>query len=108
MLRASAVFLLFFFVGECFDPVVKADKFAQYKNEIGVGTYKTHYRVQNIGHSGKTIGSERISPIQTKRNSFLTNLQPSITVKSLQRNISFVNWAFAKMGKDIIPLYKFL
>ena len=106
------------FVREYLDPVVKADRCAQYVDDIGIAAHTTEELLQNIelvfqqiekaglklsmskctfGQTkieflGKTISTQGIAPLPEKIDKFLKNLKLPTSVKSLQRYIGFVNF----------------
>ena len=105
-------------VREYFDPLVKADRSAQYVDDIGIAANTPDELIENlelvfqqlskaglklsinnceIGQQqneclGKSISSTGIAPIEKRITDYLENLKPPNSVKALQRYLGFVNF----------------
>ena len=104
-------------VREYFDPLVKADRCAQYVDDIGIAANtsdelienlelvfqqlskaglklsmnKCEFGQQQIEYLGKSISSTGIAPIEKRIPDYLKKLKPPNSVKALQRYLGFVN-----------------
>ena len=98
--------------------MVKADRCAQYVDNIGIEAHTPEELITNlelvfqqlvkaglklsmgkcvfgqkqIEYLGKTISSTDIAPIEKRVTDYLSKLKPPNTVKSLQRYLGFVNF----------------
>ena len=119
------------------DPLVKAEKCAQYVDDIGIAASTVEELVDNIeavftkvrqaglklsmskcafGHPeieflGRSITSKGIGPIEKKIDDFLKNIKLPTSVKSLQRYIGFVQFYrqyIPRLAEKLVPLYKSL
>ena len=105
-------------VREYLDPLVKADRCAQYVDDIGIAANtpdvlienlelvfqqlskaglklsmnKCEFGQQQIENLGKSICSTGIAPIEKRITDFLKKLKPPNSVKALQRYLGFVNF----------------
>ena len=105
-------------VREYLDPLVKADRCAQYVDDIGIAAHtpdelinnlelvfqqlnkaglklsmsKCEFGQKQIEYLGKTISSTGIAPIAKRVTDYLTKLKPPNSVKALQRYLGFVNF----------------
>ena len=105
-------------VREYLDPSVKADRCAQYVDDIGIAAHtpeelitnlelvsqqlnkaglklsmsKCEFGQKQIEYLGKTISSTGIAPIEKRVTDYLTKLKPPNSVKALQRYLGFVNF----------------
>ena len=124
-------------VREYLDPLVKADKCAQYVDDIGIAANNVEELVDNIeavfmkikqaglklsmakcafGHPeieflGRSITSKGVAPIEEKIDKFLKNIKLPTSVKSLQRYIGFVQFYrqyIPCLAEKLVPLYKLL
>ena len=124
-------------VREYLDPQVKADKCAQYVDDIGIAASTVEELVDNIeavftkigqaglklsmskcafGHPeieflGRSITSEGVGPIEKKIDDFLKNIKLPTSVKSVQRYIGFVQFYrqyIPRLAEKLVPLYKLL
>ena len=124
-------------VREYLDPLVKADKCAQYVDDIGIAANTAEELVNNIeavftkirqaglklsmakcafGHPeieflGRSITTKGIAPIEEKIDKFLKNTKLPTSVKSLQRYIGFVQFYrqyIPRLAEKLVPLYKLL
>ena len=119
------------------DPVVKADQYAQYVDDIVIAANnatdltrniravfqcirnaglkltieKCHFGVRQIEVLGRTISSERVSPQAHKIQNFLKELGIPKSKKALQRYLGFViyyrNYT-PRMPEKLNPLYRLL
>ena len=106
------------FMREYLDPVVKADQYAQYVDDIGIAgniatdltryiravfqcirngglkltTEKCHFGVRQVEFLGRTISSEGVSPQTQKFQNFSNKLSFPKSKKALQRYLGFVNY----------------
>ena len=106
------------FMREYLDPVVKADQFAQYVDNIGIAANnatdltrnvravfkcirqaglklaieKCHFRVRQVEFLGKTISSEGVLPQSHKIQNVLSKLRFLKSKKALQRYLGFVSY----------------
>ena len=106
------------FMRECLNPVVKADQFAQYVDDIGIAANnatdltrnirvvfqcirnaglklpigKCHFGVRQVEFLGKTISSEGVSPQTHKIQNFSNKLRFPKSEKVSQRYLGFVNY----------------
>ena len=106
------------FMREYLDPVVKADQYAQYVDDIGIAANnatdltrniravfkcirpagvkltieKCHFGVRKFEFLGRTISPEGISPQAKKIQSFLDKLRFPKSKTALQRYLGFVNY----------------
>ena len=119
-------------VREYLDPLVKADKCAQYVDDIGIAASTVEELVDNIeavftkvrqaglklsmskcafGHPeieflGRSITSKGIGPIEKKIDDFLKNIKLPTSVKSLQRYIGFVQFYrqyIPRLAEKLVP-----
>ena len=119
------------------DPFVKADKCAQYVDDIGIAANNVEELVDNIesvfikikqaglklsmakcafGHPeieflGRSITSNGVAPIEEKIDKFLKNIKLPTSVKSLQRYIGFIQFDrqyIPCLAEKLVPLYKLL
>ena len=100
------------------DPLVKADRCAQYVDDIGIAAHtpeeliinlellfqqldkagpklsmgKSEFGQKQIKYLGKTISSTNIAPIEKRVTDYLNKLKPPNSVKALQRYLGFVNF----------------
>ena len=124
-------------IREYLDPLVKADKCAQYVDDIGIAANTVEELVNNIeavftkirqaglklsvakcalGHSeieflGRSITTKGITPIEEKIDKFLENIKLPTSVKSLQPYIGFVQFYrqyIPRLAEKLVPLYKLL
>ena len=105
-------------VREYLDPLVKADRCAQYVDDIGIAAHTPEELINNLElvfqqlnkaglklsmskcefgqkqteYLGKTISSTGIAPIEQRVTDYLNKLKPPNSVKSLQRYLGFVNF----------------
>ena len=104
-------------IREYLNPLVKADRCAQYVDDIGIAAHTPEELITNlelvfqqldkaglkismgncengqkqIEYLGKTISSTGIAPIEKRVTDYLNKLKPPNSVKSLQRYLGFVN-----------------
>ena len=119
--------------GENLDSVMKADRCAQYVDDIGpaartaselienldhvfeqikkaglkLSIEKRQFGIQSIDFVGKTISLAGISPIEERFTKFLKNLKLTSSVKTLQRYLGFVNFYkkyIPKLADKLVPL----
>ena len=119
-------------VREYLDPLVKADRCAQYVDDIGLAAHIPEELIDNLElvfqqldkaglklsmgecefgqkqreYLGKTISSTVIAPVEKLVTDFLTKLKPPISVKALQRHLGFVNFFrsyIPRLGQDLLP-----
>ena len=119
------------------DPVVKADRCAQYVDDIGNAANnatdltrniravfkcirkaglkliieKCHFGVRQVEFLGRTISPEGISPQARKIQNFLAKLRFPKSKKALQRYLGFVNYYrnyIPRMAEKLNPFYKLL
>ena len=124
-------------IREYLDTLVKADKCAQYVDDIGIAANNVDELVLNIkavfqqlqkaglmlsmskcafGHPkiefvGTSITSKGIAPLEDRIDKFLNNLKLPTSVKSLQRYIGFVQFYrqyIPMLAEKLVPLYKLL
>ena len=124
-------------VREYLDHLVKADKCAQYVDDVGITANTAEELVNNIeavftkirqaglklsmakcafGHPkieflGRSITTKGIAPIEEKIDKFLENIKLPTSVKSLQRYIGFVQFyrqCIPRLAEKLVPLYKVL
>ena len=119
-------------VREYLDPLVKADKCAQYVDDIGIDANTAEELVNNIeavftkirqaglklsmakcafGHPEIEFLGRSITPIEDKIDKFLKNIKLPTSVKSLQRYIGFVQFYrqyIPRLAEKLVPLYKLL
>ena len=124
-------------VREYLDPLVKADKCAQYVNDIGIAANTVEELVNNIeavftkirqaslklsmakcafGHPeieflGRSITTIGTATIEEKIEKFLKNIKLPTSVKSLQRYIGFVQFYrqyIPRLAEKLVTLYKLL
>ena len=124
-------------IREYLDALVKADKCAQYVDDIGVAAHNVDELVANIeavfqqiqkaglklsmskcafGHPkieflGRSITTKGVAPLEKRIDDFLKKLKLPISVKSLQRYIGFVQFYrqyILKLAEKLVPLYKLL
>ena len=124
-------------VREHLDPLVNADKCAQYVDDIGIAANNVEELVDNIeavfikirqaglklsmakcalGHPeieflGRSITSKGVAPIEEKIDNVLKNIKLPTSVKSLQRYIGFVQFYrqyIPCIAEKLVPLYKLL
>ncbi len=112
------------FMREYLDPLIKADRCAQYMDDIGIAGKdanefvenleavfqkireaglklsmgKSQFGVHKIEFLGRTITPQGISPINDKVEKFLEDLKMPSNLKQTQRFIGFINFY-----KDFIP-----
>ena len=105
-------------VREYLDPLVKADRCAQYVDDIGIAAHTPDELINNlelvfqqlnkaglkfsmsncefgqkqIEYLGKTISSTGIAPIEKRVTDYLSKLKPPNSVKPLQHYLGFVNF----------------
>ena len=124
-------------VREYLDPLVKADKCAQYVDDIGIAANTAEELVNNIEavftknrpaglklsmakcafsnpeteFLGRSITTKGNAPIEDKIDKFLKNTKLPTPVKSLQRYIGFVQFYrqyIPRPAEKLVPLYKLL
>ena len=124
-------------IREYLDALVKADKCAQYVDDIGGAAHNVDELVVNIeavfqqiqkaglkllmskcafGHPkieflGRSITTEGVAPLEKRIDDFLKKLKLPTSVKSLQRYIGFVQFYrqyIPKLAEKLVPLYKLL
>ena len=124
-------------IREYLDALVKADKCAQYVDDIGVAAHNVDELAANIeavfqqiqkaglklsmskcafGHPkieflGRSITTKGIAPLADRIDDFLKKLKLPTSVKSLQRYIGFVQFYrqyIPKLAEKLVPLYKLL
>ena len=124
-------------IREYLDALVKADKCAQYVDDIGVAAHNVDELVANIeavfqqiqkaglklsmskcafGHPkieflGRSITTKGVAPLEKRIDDFLKKLKLPTSVKSLQRYIGFVQFYrqyIPKLAEKLVPLYKLL
>ena len=125
------------FMREYLDPVVKADQYAQYVDDIGIAANnatdltrniravfkcirqaglkltieKCHFGVTQVEFLARTISPEGISPQARKIQKFLDKLRFPKSKKALQRYLGFVNYYrnyIPRMAEKLNPFYKLL
>ena len=135
--KVSAVFGFSSFMREYLDPVVKADQYAQYVDDIGIAaknatdltrniravfkcirharlkltTKKCHFGVTQVEFLGRTNSSEGVSPQPHKIQNFLNKLRFPKSKKVLQHHLGFVNYYrnyVPRMAEKLNPFYKLL
>ena len=121
----------------CENTSVKADKCAQYVDDIGITAHTVEELLSNIeavfqqiqkaglklsmskcafGHPqidflGRSITSKGVAPLEGKIDDFLKKIKVPTSVKSLQRYIGFVQFYrqyIPRLAENITPLYKLL
>ena len=124
-------------IREYLDALVKADKCAQYVDDIGVAAHNVDELAANIeavfqqiqkaglklsmskcafGHPkieflGRSITTKGIAPLADRIDDFLKKLKLPTSVKSLQRYIGFVQFYrqyIPKLAEKLVPLYRLL
>ena len=124
-------------IREYLDALVKADKRAQYVDDIGIAANNVDELIINIeavfqqiqkaglklsmsicafGHPkieflGRSITTKGIAPLEDKIDKFLNNLKTPTSVKLLQRYIGFVQFYrqyITMLAEKLVPLYKLL
>ena len=124
-------------VREYVDALVKADKCAQYVDDIGIAAHTVDELLSNIeavfqqiqkaglklsmakcafGHPqidflGRSITSKGVAPLEDKIDDFLKKVKLPTSVKSLQRYIGFVQFYrqyIPRLAEKLTPLYKLL
>ena len=122
---------------EYLDPVVKADQWAQYVDDIGIAANnathltrniravfkcirqprlkltieKCHFWVRQVEFLGRTISPEGISPQARKIQNFLDKLRFPKSKQALQRYLGFVNYYrnyIPRRAEKLHPFYKLL
>ena len=125
------------FMREYLDPVVKADQYAQYVDDIGIAANnatdltrniravfkcirpagvkltieKCHFGVRKFEFLGRTISPEGILPQARKIQNFLNKLRFPKSKKALERYLGFVNYYrtfIPRMAEKPNPFYKLL
>ena len=125
------------FMREYLDPVVKADKCAQYVDHIGIAANnatdltrniravfkcirqaglkltieRCHFGVRHVEFLGRTISSEGVSPQSQKVQNFLSKLRFPKPKNALQCYLGFVNYYrkyIPRMALKLNPFYKLL
>ena len=125
------------FMREYWDPVFKADQYAQYVDDIGIAANnatdltrniravfqcirnaglkltieKCNFGVRQVGFLGRTISSEGVSPQTHKFKNFLNKLRFPNSKKALQQNLGFKNYYrnnIPRMAEMLNPFYKLL
>ena len=125
------------FMREYLDPVVKADQYAQYVDDIGIAANnatdvtqniravfkcicraglkltieKCYFGVRQFEFLGRTISPEGISPQARKIQNFFDKLRFPKSKKALQRYLGFVNYYrnyVPRMAEKLNPFYKLL
>ena len=125
------------FLREYLDPVVNAEKCAQYVDDIGMAANnatdltrniravfkcirnaglkptieKCHFGVRQVEFLGRTISSEGVSPQSRKIQNFLNKLRFPKSKKALQRYLGFVKYYrnyIPRMAEKLNPFYKLL
>ena len=105
-------------IREYLDPLVKADRCAQYVDDIGIAAHTSEKLITNlelvfqqldktglklsmgkcefgqkqIEYLGKTISSTGFAPIEKRVTDYLNKLKPPNSVKALQRYLGFVRF----------------
>ena len=119
------------------DPVVKADQFAQYVDDIGIAANnatdttrknravfqcirnsrliltieKCHFGFRQVEFLTRTISSEGVSPKPHKIQDFLNKLRFPKSKKALQRYLGFLNFYrnyVPRMAEKLNPFFKLL
>ena len=106
------------FIGECLDPVIKADQCVQYVDDIGIAPNtpqkliknlravvqclrkaglklsmaKCHFGVQEVDFLGRTITIKGVAPQKQKIAKFIENVKFPGSEKALQRYIGILNY----------------
>ncbi len=122
---------------EYLDPVIKADRCAQYMDDIGIAgrtadefienleavfqrireaelklsMAKSQFGVQQTEFLGRTITPKGISLINEKVEKILGNLSIPINIKQAQRFIGFINFYkdfIPRLSDKLLPFYKLL
>ena len=122
---------------EYVDALVKADKCAQYVDDIGIAAHTVDELLSNIeavfqriqkaglklsmskcafGHPqidflGRSITSKGVAPLEDKIDDFLKKIKLPTSIKSLQRYIGFVQFYrqyIPRLAEKLTPLYKLL
>ena len=122
-------------VREYLDPLVKADKCAQYVDDIGIAAHTVDELTSNIeavfqqtkqaglklsmskrafGHPmieilGRSFTTKEVAPIESKIDNFLKTMKLPTSVKSLQRYIGFVQFYrlyTPNLVEKLVPPYK--
>ena len=125
------------FMREYLDPVVKADRCAQYVDDIGIAANnvadlsrniravfkcirqaglkltneKCDFGVRQVEFLGRTISSEGVPPQSHKVQNFLSKLRFPKSKKVSQRYLGFVNYYskyIPRMAEKLSPFYKLL
>ena len=123
------------FMREYLDPVVEADQWAQYVNDMGIATNhatdltwniravfesirqaglkltteKSHFGVRQAEFRGRTVSPGGISPQARKNQNFPEKLRFSKSKKALQRYLGFANYYrnyIPMMAEKFNPFYK--
>ena len=122
---------------EYLEPVVKADQYAQYVDDIGFAANnatdltrniravfkcicqaglkliieKCQFGVRQVAFLGRTISTERVSPQSHKIQNFLSKFRFPKSKKVLQRYLGFVIYHrnyIPRMAEKLKPFYSFL
>ena len=125
------------YMREYLDPVIKADQFAQYVDDIGIAANnatdfirniravfkcihnaglkltneKCHFGVRQVEFLGRTISSEGVLPQSYKIQNFLNKLRFPKSKNALQRYLGCVNYYrnyIPRMAEKLDPFYKLL
>ena len=132
---SGSVFAFSSFMREHLDPIVKADQFAQYMDDIGIQANiatdltrniravfkcirqaglkltieKCHFEVRHVEFLRRTISPEGIWPQALKTQNCLDKLRFPKPKKALHRDLSFVDYYrnyIPRMAEKLNPFYK--
>ena len=125
------------FKSEYLDPVIKADQWAQYVDDIGIGANtpeqliknlravfqslrkagpklsmaKCHYRVEEVDFLGRTITTKGVAPQKQKIAKFLEKVKFPRSKKALQGYIGFLNYYQnykPRLAEPLTPFFQLL